>query len=156
MMGSSFFIGNLIGGLFLANLGDKVGRIKMLRAGLTLTIVFYGVIIHVSNSLTLNCIMIFGVGLFSCFRLNISFIYGMEIIQFSKKNIIGSLYNFFDALTMIAVAFYFKYISKDWFPLLNVFLLLSSVACVISFWMPESPKFLISKKKFRGARDSFN
>jgi MFS family permease len=79
-MGSSFFIGNMIGGILLAPLGDIVGRIKMLRIGLTSTVLFYGLMIYYSRSLYLNYFLLFGVGLCSCFRLNISFIYGMEII----------------------------------------------------------------------------
>jgi MFS family permease len=79
-MGSSFFIGNLLGGIFLARLGDVVGRIKMLRIGLSTTVLFYGIMIFLSRSLILNYFLLFGVGLFSCFRLNISFIYGQEII----------------------------------------------------------------------------
>jgi MFS family permease len=151
-----FFIGNLIGSTFLSRLGDTIGRIHMLRLGLSVTVFCYGTIIFYAKTLTLNYILIFCVGVFSCFRLNIGFIYGQEIIRKGHANVIGSLYNTLDAMTMIFTTLYYLYISRNWYYISVCFFSITIIALIISFFLPESPKFLVSKGHFLKAKHSFN
>ena len=88
--------------------------------------------------------------------MNFSFIYGSEIIKTSHSTVICSFYNTIDGLTMIQAAIYFKYISKDWLNLYWYFLMISIAGTIVSFIMPESPRYLISLGDFKRARESFN
>jgi Na+/melibiose symporter-like transporter len=75
-LGSSFFVGLVFGTTILARLGDTVGRILMMRVGMLLTIILYAMMVFLSRHLLLTYILIFGIGMLSCFRLNLGFIYG--------------------------------------------------------------------------------
>jgi hypothetical protein len=68
----------------------------------------------------------------------------------------GSIYNTVDGFTMLIASFYFKYFSRNWIYLHIFFLALSAIATFIATYLPESPKFLISKGHFEKARISFN
>jgi hypothetical protein len=50
----------------------------------------------------------------------------------------------FDSATLFIVCFYFLYVDKDWLPLNLVITLCYTVAAIAMFFMPESPKWLIS------------
>lgn len=94
--------------------------------------------------------------MFAFFRLNISFIYGQEVIMKGHANIIGSLYNTLDATTMIFTTLFYKYVSKEQIYISTCFFALTVLALVITFFLPESPKFLVSKGHFLKAKHSFN
>ena len=61
---------------------------------------------------------------------------------------VGSMNNVLDATTLIICAVYFKYISNYWVHLLIFFFVMQVTSFMISLWLPESPKFLISKGNF--------
>ncbi len=71
-------------------------------------------------------------------------------------NIVGSLYNLFDAVTMIIASLYFKFISKYYAGIHYFFLFFISLSVTISYILPDSPKFLISIQKFSEARRVLN
>jgi MFS family permease len=83
MYGSIFFIGRLAGNLILAKYGDSIGRIKLLRVSLVLSMMCYGSIVYVIRNNILVYVPIFIYGLVSCWRCNLSYIYGLEIISSS-------------------------------------------------------------------------
>lgn len=57
---------------------------------------------------------------------------------------IGSLFNVVDALSMIGASLYYQYLSKDYEGLHLIFFALILSSVILSFLMPESPKYLIS------------
>lgn len=128
----------------------------MLRLGLACTVLSFGTIVFFSRSLLLNYVFLFAVGIFSCFRLNIGFIYGNEIIPRKYTKTVGSLYNTLDAGTMIMTALYFNYISKAWVYLATFFFCISMVSLVLSLFLPESPKYLVAKGDFKNAKMIYN
>lgn len=155
-LGSSFFFGLVIGSTFLSRLGDTIGRIKMLRISLLLSLILYACLIYISRHLYTHYAFIFGIGMLSCLRLNLGFLYAQEIVSNRHVNFVGSMNNVLDGFTMIIAALYFSYISKEWLGLQTIFFLTTLVGFVISLWLPESPKFLMAKRKFLKARHSFN
>ncbi|CDW80967.1 organic cation [Stylonychia lemnae] len=155
-MGSCYFIGAVFGNLFLSRLGDTVGRILMVRIGISLSLLLYAVILFVSTSLLLNYALVFLFGCLTSFRVGISYLYGQEIVRAKHSNMIGSLYNIFDSITMIMASLYYKYISDDYIGIHLVFFVFILSSALISFTLPESPKFLISVKKYKEARQALN
>ena len=151
-LGASFFIGNVLGNSMVSHYGDVYGRIKMIRAGFVLSVFGYFVLIYSVHSKALVYLVLLLQGLLSPIRLNFSFIYGSEVIMTTHATIICSFYNFFDGLTMLQAALYFKYISRDWFYLYWYFLIVGFAGMVMSFFLPESPRYLICKGEFKRAR----
>lgn len=155
-IGACYFIGNVLGNSSLSHMGDTYGRIRMLRVGFVLSCILYAMMIYSAHSKPLVFLLLFLLGFLSPVRLNFSFIYGSEIIKTSHSTVICSFYNFFDGLTMIQASLYYKYISRDWFYLYWYFLSICIFGSVLSFMMPESPRYLICKGDFKRARQSFN
>lgn len=139
----------------LSKYGDTMGRIKLIRIGFTLSVILYAIMIYVIHYKVALYFILFLLGILACIRLNFSFIYGSEIIKTTHSTVICSFYNFFDGLTMMQASIYFKYISNDWFYLYWYFLSICIIGTVISYLMPESPRYLISIGDFKRARESF-
>jgi hypothetical protein len=57
---------------------------------------------------------------------------------------------------MIITSIYFKYISKEWVYIHCFFFTIAFIGLLMSFKLPESPKFLLSKGFYDKARKSFN
>jgi hypothetical protein len=85
-----------------------------------------------------------------------SFIYGSEIIRTSLANFICSFYNGLDGCTMMFASIYFKYLSKEWISLYEGMFALCLVCTIGSFFLPESPRYLICKGQFLEAVASYN
>jgi len=151
-----FFVGHVVGTSTLAKYGDTIGRIYPLKMGLIGSTMVYGFMIFVSHIPIFHYILMFFFGMFSNIRVNIGFIYGQEIINSKHINVIGSLYNMIDGLTMIGASLYFKYLSKNWLYLQALFFAISAIGTGIAFFLPESPRYLISKGHYERARVAFN
>jgi MFS family permease len=135
----------VIGTAILARFGDTVGRISMMRLGMFCTIIIYSMMVFFSRTLEFTYLLIFGIGVFSCFRLNLGFIYGQEIVKSKHGNVVGSMNNVIDGCTMIITSIYFKFISNEWVYIHIFFFMIAFLGLIMSFWLPESPKFLLSK-----------
>lgn len=60
-------------------------------------------------------------------------------------------------LTLFFIGFYFKYISKDWFPLVFGTSFISTIGFIILVLIaPESPKWLLLNNRTEEAIHSFN
>lgn len=107
------------------------------------------------DNITIYCLF-FLIGLLSCWRLSLGYIYGQEIISETKSNIAGSIFNLFDATTVIFSSMFVLYISQSWVSLHSVYIVMITLSLVISLIMPESPKFLVSRKQYVQAAVSYN
>jgi MFS family permease len=76
VFGSSFFIGHVMGSTLLASYGDSIGRVPMMRVGQGITLVAYCLIVFFFRSKVPIYLLIFIMGLLSCWRLSLAFIYG--------------------------------------------------------------------------------
>lgn len=55
----------------------------------------------------------------------------------------------------VAATLYFWQISKNWFPFVCVGFVWQIISCVMLFWMPESPSYLISAGRLEEAHQAF-
>jgi hypothetical protein len=53
-----------------------------------------------------------------------------------------------EAVVSLLICIYFDFISKHWIPLMYPNLALSLIGLVYVWYMPETPRFLVSVKKF--------
>jgi len=89
-------------------------------------------------------------------RCSISFLYLMELLPQEKGTFYGTIVQMNNNMAYIYVALYFWLISIDW-RWLEVFAIGMTLFCIIgSLFIPESPKFYLSKKRWDDARKSLS
>ncbi len=64
----------------------------------------------------------------------------------------GSGTQFMDAMSFVILAVYFRYIDKHWWKFQVFGIALTFASCLALFAIPESPKYLYSKKRYDDAR----
>ena len=156
LFGSIFFVGHVAGNVFLAGYGDTIGRIPMIRLGQGITLICYVIIVFFTRSIVAIYALIFIIGLLSCWRLSLAYIYGLEIISEQNQNIAGSFFNLYDATVMIQSSIFLMYVSKNWIYLHSLFILLTLVSFISFCVIPESPKYLIQCQNYEEAMKSYN
>jgi MFS family permease len=156
LFGSFYFTGNVIGSTLLSQFGDTIGRIPLIRVGQGISVACYFSIVFLTRNLQFIYVFCFIIGLFSCWRLSLGFIYGQEIIKETKQNLGGAMFNLFDASVVIFSSLFLLKISRNWVSLHSVFIGIATLAFLISIIMPESPKFLVQRKDYEQACKSYN
>jgi hypothetical protein len=76
MFGSIFFVGHVLGSIFLAGFGDTIGRIQLMRVSQGISLISYIIITYFTRNLMVIYALLFLIGLLSCWRLSLSYIYG--------------------------------------------------------------------------------
>jgi len=144
LIGSAMFAGWALSGLFLPRLADLYGRKLVFQVSMTLQLVtFIGLML--SRNMTLTTVIMFVFGISSVGRCSISFLYLMELLPTSRQVLVGTILHVFNAIVGVIGCLYFWKISKNWLWLEIFAGCLDLVAMVGTFFfMPESPKYLIS------------
>ena len=78
-LGSAYFIGAVLGNIFLSRLGDVYGRILMIRIGISLTLILYAVFLFTPAPIWIKYFILFLFGSLTCLRVSIAYLYGQEI-----------------------------------------------------------------------------
>jgi len=149
-----YFIGFALGGL-LFPLPDKYGRRFSLIFGLTTNLACqYGIVFSSNYWVRTACFG--GIGLFQI-KNSVSYVWLFECVYSKQKPLACTCINSFDALPMLVTCIYFAFISKHWFPLELVALLVGTAALIIVvFAMPESPRWLLLNGKTKEAIKNLN
>ncbi len=83
--------------------------------------------------------------------------YICELVEQKHKSSVIAFINAIDGFTHTIVALYFKYISKDWYPLFIGSSIASTLALLgILLFAPESPKWLLVHDHKEKAVSSLN
>ncbi len=101
-----------------------------------------------SKNLYLSIALYFLIGLCQVGKVGVTFVYMMEFIEEKYQPFFGTFAGLADGGTLLYLAIYFKYITKNWlfyqiFGISN--LVLATIALLA---LPESPHFLYSNGKF--------
>lgn len=156
LFGSIFFVGHVIGTTLLSEYGDTIGRIPMIRLGQGITLACYLAIVFFTRNILVIYMLIFIIGMLSCCRCNLAFIYGQEILAESRQNIGGCFFNLFDATVMIFSSFFIVYVSTNWVHLHSLFLVVIAFSLSVFCALPESPKYLAQREAFDDAISAYN
>lgn len=151
LLGSIYFVGWAFAALILPRLSDIYGRKYLYLTAMTIQCTFWLVILF-SRSLNLTIAMMFFFGMGSLGRSAIGFLYLMELLPQTKQTFVASILAIVKFQSTTFVALYFLYVSKYWFPLEAFMCGSNALICISILFLPESPKFLISKRRYEDAR----
>lgn len=113
-------------------------------------------IVFLTRNILLIYILIFIIGMLSCCRCNLAFIYGQEILAENRQNIGGCFFNLFDATVMIFSSLFFLNVSQYWVHLHSIFVFLVALSFSAFCALPESPKYLAQMEDYEQAMASYN
>lgn len=153
LIASMFFVGTFVGSFILPRCADIFGRKPMFLFGLSIYILDCVALYFVNNLYLLYFLMFMG-GISETGRYYVAYVYAVEMMPKEQQNKTG-LYIFMVfgfAMTYIALQFWF--LTKDVF--VNNFIAfgLATVSLVaVTLFMPESPRFLFSRKEFAKCKD---
>nr|ACH53044.1 solute carrier family 22 member 4 (predicted) [Otolemur garnettii] len=149
---SLFFVGVLLGSFVSGQLSDRFGRKNILFTTMAVQTGFsFLQIFSINWEMFTALFVIVGVGQISNYV--VAFILGTEILGKSVRIIFSTL----GVCTFFAVGYMllplFAYFIRDWRMLLLA-LTVPGVLCVPLWWfIPESPRWLISQRRFKEAED---
>ena len=150
-IGTSFIAGCFFGSFILPRLADIYGRKKLFLAGLTIFILVVVLSLFCTN-LKFAYFLLFMGGISETGRYYVAYVYLIEFVPARYQNNAG-LYIFMVfgfAMTFIAMQFWF--IIKYWQINAVWALTLAITSFVLCYaWLPESPRFLYSRKRFQSA-----
>ena len=118
------------------------------------TLAFLG--LYLSHDVNLTTAFMFLFGVASVGRCSISFLYLMELLPSSAQVIAATTLQVHNSLLALFGCLYFWLIWKNWLGIEILAGVLGVISGVGAFFMPESPKFLISKHRYEEARESIN
>lgn len=148
-IGSSFFVGAFFGSFVIPRAADVVGRKPMFILGLCIYIcVTIGLMFATNYYVLLALLICSGVG--ECGRYYVAYVYAIEIFPQHNQSIVGVLIFICFSIAKVCICLQFWLIpSRNWFGCAYASLILAIVSLVLTlWWMPESPRYLYSYKKF--------
>lgn len=155
LFGSCFLLGMVIGCLTLARMGDLYGRKKVFLFGMACQLIATCGLL-VSTSEVANYLLLLVLGWAVTGKQFVGYSYLIELQPKSKQVLIGSAEFMFEAVAYFSVCAYFYWVSKYWqFVMLPTIALALLGAILTHFYLPESPRYLISQHKYDQARGVF-
>lgn len=154
LIGACFLCGIVVGCMTLTRMGDVVGRKPIYMLGVVMHIVvMIGLI--VSYNAYLDFLLVFTFGMSVTARYYVGYAYNLEMQPKSHYVLVSTSMFLIESVVYISICLYFWLVKGPWQILQIPNLLLSVMGIVFLFFMPESPRFLISKKRFEEARTVF-
>ena len=152
----SFFIGWTFSATFIPRISDLYGR-KLATIGTMILQTAAIIVMNFSTSVYLTQFLMFLFGMACVGTRSIQFLYLMELLPEKWQVPIGTTLNLWDTLVPVLYTLYYWQIGKDWKWFVLIFAEITGVVIIaVTFFLPESPKFLISKKRFDDARKTIN
>lgn len=142
LIASAFFIGWCVTLLWVPGLADVFGRRRLFASAMAFGAVIYTVMMFTS-SLNVMIGMSFLMGSLSSVRLNVGYIYLMELMPKSKHTAVASFWNITEGLIYVLASLYFWQISNYWLYFVAIGYGFAIYSAIAAWFLPESPHFLI-------------
>ena len=142
LIGSMVFVGWFCTLPWLPRLSDMYGRKKILIFGMFGDLLLF-IAMYLANSFVLMLIVMFLFGCLTTIRLNISFVYLMELFPKKYQSFYASAFCTLDSMQLFLATMYFWFISKHWFYFTIIGLVMQIYNCITILFIPESPRLLI-------------
>jgi len=155
MIGACFFLGWTCTLLWLPAIADRRGRKNIFWLAMFAQLCLFVGLLTTRNLIVMLFIM-FSFGGLSAVRVGVGYVYLMEMLPRSKQTSVTSGWNTQEALIYVFATIYFWKISRHWFWFVLIGFVWQILSCVLLFWMPESPRYLITVGKLEEARKAFS
>ena len=86
----------------------------------------------------------------------VGYSYLLELQPQNKQVFVGTAMLMFEALAYLSICAYFYFISKWWHYIEIPTISLALLGVVCSYFLPESPRYLLSQHKFEHAKEVFS
>lgn len=143
LMGTMIFVGYTISAIIFPRMSDVIGRMLTFRRSFVIHVIGIGLILFVPSYYMIY-VGLFLVGLASTVRTAVGYVYSLEFIEIKHQNLSGSIMKTVDVITPIIFSVMFLTVTNDWKVYYTAGFIISLVAWLCSFLIPESPCFLIS------------
>ena len=154
MIGASLFIGMAVTLLWLPSIADRRGRKQVFWLGMACQQLLYTGLM-LTHSLAVMIVLVFLFGMLSSVRLNVGYIYLMEVLPKKAQTNVTSCWSVQEAAIYVVATIYFWKISKQWFWYCFIGYVWQLTSLVCLFWMPESQRYLIKRGRTDEARKAF-
>jgi hypothetical protein len=112
--------------------------------------------IYFSRDVYLDIGLIFFFGTGGVGRCAISYLYMQEFLPANKQTLVGTILHLNNGFVSIYTVIYYWFISSYWIPIQVFGGVLSAISIIGVALLPESPKFLVTKKRYDEARAAIN
>ena len=143
LFGSLFFIGVVLSSLIFPPLADKVGRRPIALIGVLMQ-ALASVGLLFSTSLYFTYAMIFIMGMAMAPRFFVGYVFAMEFLPQKSTSMATSITLGVDGLVLMWSSLWFMMIDNHWETLYGCAVVATWFTILITYCMPESPKFLLS------------
>ena len=100
-----------------------------------------------THNLDIMIVTIFFIGAFSSIRTNVGYVFLLELMPKKRQSMYGTIWNNCECAIYPLATIYFWKISTHWIYFCFIGYLLSLWSFISSFFLPESPRFLIDQQK---------
>lgn len=151
-----FFLGFTISAVIAPYLGDNYGRKKTVIVARLLNALIFVIMVLIpggaGNYTGVFCMMlcVFLTGLVNNICIMIGYLYFCEFAPEVSGKTFGTLWNMQEGSCIIWITLYYWFISRDWrWPILFAAIGMFIGVTIQLFYIPESPKWLYEKQRFR-------
>lgn len=145
------FVGWAISAAIVPRLSDIHGRKPIFLFSMVVQLAaLIGVYISRSVNITIGLIFIFGMG--GVGRSSISYLYMQEFLPQNKQTLVGTILQLNNGFVAVYTVIYYWFISNYWIPIQIFGGVLTAVSMAGVYFLPESPKFLLTKRRYDEAR----
>ena len=145
------FAGAAIGCLFLPPLSDYYGRWPVFLFTMVFQLPIY-LMIALTSQLWLIYVGVFWMGVLLIGRFVTGFTLLTELVPDKNASFAGTALMVGDSAATLYISFYFRYITPYQNPIVWFGFLLNIVTLIATFWIPESPRWLVSIGDYEGAK----
>ena len=143
LIGAMAFAGVAISCFFIPSLGDKYGRLFVFVVTIFLQLPLY-IGANVTDNIGVIYVMCFYLGMGLIGRFTCGFVLLTESFP-NKYQMMGGTFSCIgDVVATLYVTFYLRYISNNAQSLIWVGFALNIIAFIMTFWIVESPSWLVS------------
>lgn len=153
-MGSIFFVGWCSTLLWVPLLSDKYGRKPFFVWGQVLQFALMTVQM-VTHNVMIMLAVIFAQGALTTIRINIGYLWLMELLPKRHQTAVGSGWNVYESFCVMVGPLYFGFVSNKWFYLVLVGYIEQVICLATCFFLPESPRLLVAMNRLGAAQESF-
>lgn len=105
-LGSAFFLGWIVTILWVPGMSDRKGRRKFWIAGVAINLILYTMLMT-ATSLNQMIFVLFSFGMNTSLRVNVGYIYLMELIPAKSQTFVGTVWNIGEACIYLIGTIYF-------------------------------------------------